>query len=469
MSARSEEPLDLTVNKPLLDDDNKIVQEALAAAALISLERGEFIAASVGVLFDECMNDALFFVAIVCIGLSFNNVAWIPAIVHGATSTVSALAVTLAPSKRIARCRVSVCVSTCITVAALADSLCIAQLVCRSLDEDEGQPVFFSIGAQTHHPIALTILISAHATSFVAAVYRLRRTSLDLGAHSSFTALGATLGASFVYLVWIADGGGLAGRVFHTHFYVGVAFVILSLVDVITAFGTPHRSVWWIAAVVLVVQYVVLVSNISVLFGDLAFAEGISSALTHHFDRRFAKAQAAWISTVLVCSNAYKTVTMAPKTVYISELTSFVARTPAVNSAVEPFAAFVICMVNFAFTTFPTLCGAVALFGNDAPQLSRFVLLMYVSLLSLRFWIQSNAAQVWLFVLVSVLGVVLDGVVFINILYFGKNVATTNRGEAETAIILTASLGSTIVSLICLMYSATQDALMRKHAHHKTM
>jgi len=341
----------------------------------------------------------------------------------------------------------------------LSDVLFIFQLIDK-MNEAEG-PANFATWTRPNEFIIACALVATHTTSFFAAGYRLRRVTADLGVDGSFTSLGVTVASSFVYTLWLVDFGGNFGRLLYAHFFLSCAVFAVNVIDLFFIFMLPHfrRQVWLVAAVATVVQYLILVSNFSVLTGDLSFGDSVLNFLTHHYTSRLAKVQAVVIGFFTFSATLYRTVATAPhyKSWDFGDSLNLI-KTPAATADMEWFSNIVVAVVCFASGTFPTLCYMVVFFGDDTPTFSRFAVLMYVSLLSLRFWVQARATQVSMFIFASMVGLVVDCAVITDTLLWNEGYVLHARGNVETTVILSTASGSALVSVLCLTHSATTYA-----------
>lgn len=407
-----------------------------------------------------CFTDVLFFALVAAGGFAVDALPLVTVAVHLVTSLLSGLVLTFTPSgDSSAREKAAVCACACATLASLTDAL----FVFHHFTEDG--PSNFAYGARSDDPIVATALVATHATSFFAAGYRLRRFTADLEVDAGFTSLGISIAASFVYVAWLTDLLGSSGRVLYAHFLGACVLFVVNVVDLILVFASQRtrRRVWLIAAAATVVQYLFLVSNVSVLLGDLSFGDDVLNFLTHHYASDIAKAQAVVITLLSFSATAYRSVATAPEEDWrVEEGEPRVrVKTPASTAEVEWFSAFVVGAVYFASTVFPTVSYVVVFFGDRTPNFSRFAVLLYVTLLTLRFWIQARAVQVSMFVTASVVGIITDCAVVLDTFLLNEGYVLHARGDPETVVVTSVASGSAFVSALCLIHSAVEYAKTR--------
>jgi hypothetical protein len=411
---------------------------------------------------EEHITDLLFYGVVFIFGVWFKTVPWASVLVHGVSSIVAIICLTTLKQTVRAHEQVSVVVSTCSSAAGLTDALFIVQLVCRATGNGDDEPSAFAFGTKADDTILLSVLLALHATSVLAAVYRIRRVSSDLNTEPTLTSLGIAIASSLVYLVWNTDINGPAGQILHPHTITTGVLCIVTIVDVIVTFADGDRSrrhAWWIAAVGLALQYVVLLLSITYFMDDINLGKTTSSILSHHYSGQFAKVQAIGILTVYTVSTAYRTLAAAPRSTARSgyvESSDVIIRTPASNADIEPFASGVATVTYIALATLPFTTAVIALFGDRNPALSRFSLLLYVSFLSLRLWIQARTTQPWLLFTTSILGILLDAFVCVDIVIISDGLVLYERNKIETYTLLVIATTSTIVCIVHLSHYTAQ-------------
>lgn len=422
-------------------------------------------AASTGAVAQSAsFTDVLFFALVAAGGFAVGALPFVTVAVHLVTSLLSGLVLAFTPSgDQSAREKAAVCACACAALALLTDALFVFQFLSEA--NRAGGPTNFAYGARTDDSIVSTALVAAHATACFAAGYRLRRFTADLEVDAGFASLGISVAASFTYVAWLTDFFGSTGRVLYAHFLGASALFVANVVDLILAFASlrARRRAWLVSAVATVVQYLFLVSNVSVLLGDLSLGDDVLNFLTHHYASDLAKAQAVVITLFSFGATAYRSVATAPEEDWrVEEGEPRVrVKTPATTAEVEWFSAFVVGAVYLASTVFPTVCYVVVFFGDKTPNFSRFAVLAYVTLLTLRFWIQARAVQVSMFVTASTVGILLDAAVVVDTLLWREGVALHARGDPETVVITAVASGSALISALCLIHSAVAYAETR--------
>lgn len=432
----------------------------------IKITSVRYVPSNLRVLRQESIVDVLFFSVIALIGWSFGIVPWVTVIVHVVSSLISTVVVTASPGdKRSAEGR-SVILCACASLALLTDGLFVAQIICKALDAHEEEPKLFATGADSHDLVEVSALVAAHVTSFAAAVYRTRRVTTDMEVDLSFASLGAAFAFSLLYVVWVFDFDWSSGLTLH--FQVSCLLLVASISDMICTFSERLTFLLSVRPVIQTIAatfaYVSLVMSISLLFEDnvsLYF-------LTHHYAHVFGRVQAILILSFVFSTMVHRTVTTSP---YRMARAHFVVGTgcggtPASVGQVEKFAATVVSSLYISMYVLPTLIGVVSLFGDHTPALSRFTLLVYASWLTCRLWIQATAFQIGLFLTASVVGIIVDLLVVVDIIMWSDAFVLHNRGTAETLVSVFVVVTSGIVNTVCVAYYFYVWQKWKTQKHH---
>ena len=131
------------------------------------------------------------------------------------------------------------------------------------------------------------------------AIYRIYRSGGELGVSSGFVAIGAAFATALVYEVWLFDVNvrTRADSAFDAHPWVVLGFVIVPLLDTASHFALPDQwgaqTVWMLLSIVLAMEYITLVGNVSLFFGTDSISDGGSRApgWTHKYPGFFAKGE----------------------------------------------------------------------------------------------------------------------------------------------------------------------------------
>lgn len=399
--------------------------------------------------------DALFFVTFSLCGLFLGAVPSLTIFTHVILSTACVLCnVFISKSKKSSPVLTALFVFCC-TFTAWVDVLFIVQTTCR-YSESNTRPSGFGIG--TKNLMLLFVLVSTHVVSVGGAVYRACVAHERLDTDVTMAFVGATVATSAVYLLWVLDlGRELKMR---THVLLFSLFFILTIVDACFTLGRTRVSktqAWWMMSLTLFFVYLVLVVNVTHVFENFTLGTFVDDLATHPYDTLCGKLQCVGVVGVLVGLLAARVTKTCPKTNEDGVLRTRV-RTPATLSGVEPFASACVALCRQGLVVLPLVCSVVALFGDATPETSRFVLLLYGSSLSLRFWLQSVTVQVWLFVTAASFGIVTDALIGVDILLGRKQVLLRERGRMETFAIVFVSSSAAALSLVCLSHSVSQRA-----------
>ena len=234
----------------------------------------------------------------------------------------------------------------------------------------------------------------------------------------------------------------------------------VTLLDAAFALGKTRFSknhAWWTLSVTLFVVYLVLAVNLTRVFEEQFSLGPFGDDLaTHPYDSLCGKLQCAGVVGIIVGLLAGRVAKTCPKTTESTKSKGHRVRTPATLSGVEPFASVCVALSRQGLVVLPLLCSVVALFGDATPAVSRFVLLLYGSSLSLRFWIQSVTVQTWLFVATASLGLFLDVFIALDIGLGDRQVLLHERGGFETYAVTLVSSASACIDTLCLAHSVSQ-------------
>ena len=292
-------------------------------------------------MIEECIIDLLFLCALLCFGALSGSVSWLCAAIRAATSVIAAAALAIHPTNTARRKGLAIIVTGCATAASIADALCVAQVASKALRQNNGEPNAFAMGVKVDRPVVLSVIIAAHSISFIAAVCRSSRASAALGCRPNVGSLGASAAAILMYIAWVIDFKPSFARLPHT--LCAVALLVGPITDLITTFAyrTPSRHLWWLCVIGFSLQHIILISSISILFGDPSFA-GVAF-LGHFYTKPFAKAQAVGLMTVVVTTSAHRLMATAPAQTLTANYYKDSIKTPAANAPVEWFAASLVC------------------------------------------------------------------------------------------------------------------------------
>lgn len=397
--------------------------------------------------------DVLFFATISLCGVFLEAVPLITISIHVILSTTCVLCDAFVTKSRKNRPLLTAFFVFCCTFTAWVDALFIVQTTCR-YTESNARPAAFGIG--TNKLTILFVLLSTHFVSIGSSLYRACVTPECLETGVTMAFIGATVATSAVYLLWVLDLG--RELKLRTHVLLFSLFFILTIVDAGFTLGRTRLSktqAWWIMSLTLFFVYLVLVINVTSVFEKFTLGAFIDDLATHPFDTLCGKLQCVGIVGVLVGLLAARVTKTCPK---INEtiVIGTGVRTPATLGDVEPFASVCVALCRQGLVVLPLVCSVVALFGDATPETSRFVLLLYGSSISLRFWLQSVTVQVWLFVTAASFGIVTDALIGVDILLGRKQVFLKERGQLETLAIVFVSSSAAALSLLCLSHSVSQ-------------
>jgi hypothetical protein len=297
------------------------------------------------------------------------------------------------------------------------------------------------------------------------AIYRIYRSDGELGVSSGFVAIGAAFATALVYEVWLFDVNvrTRADSAFDAHPWVVLGFVIVPLLDTASHFALPDQwgaqTVWMLLSIVLAMEYITLVGNVSLFFGTDSISDGGSRApgWTHKYPGFFAKGEGVFLVAVLVAAEACRCAAAAPqrgrmlagkwKTVATSGEADRIAMTTKIG--------LFLCSMIFA-----PICNIAILMQGESAAISRFVLLLYTTQLYVRYWIQLGAVHWTLVMAVNVAGLIVDAVVCLETLFF--NIIVRQPGDIEIAIVLTTASSSAVVCFMGLVHHIHQRVQKRK-------
>jgi hypothetical protein len=348
--------------------------------------------------------------------------------------------------------------------------------VARYMDESGDEPLGFllsssrvPLGLNVPHPVSFAFLSSTHVLSFGMAVYRIYRSGGELGADSGFVAIGAAFGAALMYELWIFDVGARlhVNAAFDAHPWVALVFVAAPLFDAVAHFVLPEQwgaqTVWMLLSIVLAMEYITLVGNVSLFFGSKSITDGGSRApgWTHKYKGDFAKGEGVFLMGVLTAAQACRCAAAAPKR---ERLQNDEWKTPATGGEADSIATATKLGLFLCSMIFAPICNIAILMQGESAATSRFVLLLYTTQLYVRYWIQLGAVHWKLVMAVNVAGLLVDAVVCLEILYF--NFIVWQPGYIEILVVLTTASGSATVCFLGLVHHIHQRVLRRKAKGH---
>jgi len=356
---------------------------------------------------EECLVDVLFFTVILLYGMYEKNLPWITVIIHLIASSCAGIMTTIYSNKisttALMGSLVTIMVSASSALTAVVDSLFLAQFACIIADSETNEPTLFAYGAKKDKYV---LLITAHAVSLVTGLYRVKRSGLEFGAPSIISNIGVSMSVALTYVIWSSNG------VFKIHTLVAfIIFVCMtSVCDVIVSFGgmsipkTFAKNLWWIFMLASGVQYISFVGALSLLFGDNQI---VTSGLVHTYTGIHARVQAVVMLAVLAITNSQRSFYITNQFRVNSRLVSS-RRTAAMNANTEIVSCIFVRSIELCENSFPIAAGVVLFFAKDLSAFSRFIFLLYTTLLSLRFQIQARASVWMVVVIICFLGIGID-------------------------------------------------------------
>ena len=418
---------------------------------------------------EEFINDALFAVCVLFYSaVVWKTIAWLPIATHGVASSIAALLITIVGSikkKTRKSCEgLAVAVGVCGSVTVLVDLVFIVQLISKYTDAGTDEPHGFLSGIDPS-PIEFAFHLAVYVLSFGMGVYRIYRSGGELGTDSGFVGIGGSFAAVLVYETWLFDVGSriALSNNFDAHPWVMLAFLCTTVFDAITHFIIPDQwgaqTVWMLITVVLALEYIVLVGNVSLFFGTESLAEGGSRApgWTHKYPGLFAKGEGVYLVAVLVASQACRCAAAAPKRkrIHTGEW-----RTAATGGEADTLATATKLGLFMSSMVFAPICNIAIIMQGESAAVSRFILLLYTTQLYVRYWIQLGAVHWKLVTSVNIVGLLCDAAVCLEILYL--NFVVRDPGAIETIVVLTTASASATVCCLGLVHHIHQRVRMRK-------
>lgn len=401
--------------------------------------------------------DVVFFVCVLACGLIFDSFPVATVVSHLVLSGACAAACLFVSRSRLNDLILTAFIVFSCTVTGLLDCLFVVQTAClySGGPDEETRPSRLGVPVDDDETV-LFVLVSAHVTSAGAAVYRACVAHARMGVDANAALVGAAPAATMLYAAWIVDAG--RESFFRAHFLIFILFLAVTVLDAALELGRVRFSkthAWWILSVTLFAVYIFLVVNVTRVFEDFSLGGFGDDLMTHPYESLCGKLQCVGVLGVVVGLLAARVARTCPKN-DLSRLKEHNIRTPAALSDVEPFASVCVALSRQGLVVLPLVCSVVALFGDATPAVSRFVLLLYGSSLSLRFWIQSATLQTWLFVTTASLGLLLDAVVGLDIGLGDREVLLRERGGFETYAITFVATASACIGVVCLAHPVSQ-------------
>jgi hypothetical protein len=419
---------------------------------------------------EEFLNDVLFSLcALFYTGVVAQHVPWLTIGTHLVASATAALAIAIMDvmKKKTRRaCEgLAVAVGACVTASAVTDVVFLAQLTGRYMDNSANEPIGFLSMVGPPHPVSFAVLFSTHLFSLGMAVYRAYRAGGELGASSSFVAIGAAFATALVYEVWLFDASTRrrTDAAFDAHPWVVLGFVGAPLFDAVTHFALPDQwgaqTVWIMLSIVLASEYITLVGSVSLFFSTESIIDGGSRApgWTHKYPGVFAKAEAVFMIGVLVAAQACRCAGAAPlkARMQAGKWKTLATSGEADITATATKLGLFLCSMILA-----PICNIAILMQGESAMVSRFVLLLYTTQLYVRYWIQLGAGHWMVVMVVNVAGLLVDAAVCLEILYF--NLLVRQPGEIEIIVVITTALSSAVVCFMGLTHHIHQRVQRRK-------
>jgi hypothetical protein len=419
---------------------------------------------------EEFLNDVLFSACVLLYtGVVANEIPWVTISTHLVASTMAAVAIAVmdATKKKSRRaCEgLAVVVGVCTSTTALVDVLFVAQLMGHYLGANSDEPSGFLRSVAAPEPVSFAILLSVHVLSLGMAVYRIYRAGGELGANSGFVAIGAAFATALAYEVWLFDVGARAriDAAFDAHPWVVLAFVAAPVFDTVSHFALPEQwgaqTVWMLLSVVLALEYITLVGNVSLLFGSESITDGGSRApgWTHKYPGPFAKGEGVFLVGVLVAAQACRCAAAAPRR---GRMQAGKWKTPATSGEADTTATATKVMLFLCSMIFAPICNIAILMQGESAAFSRFVLLLYTTQLYVRYWIQYGAVDWKLAMAVNIAGLLVDAIVVLDTLYL--NIVVRQPGDIEIVVVLTTAAGSAIACFFGIVHHIHQRVQRRK-------
>jgi hypothetical protein len=219
------------------------------------------------------------------------------------------------------------------------------------------------------------------------------------------------------------------------------------------------HTVWMLLSIVLAMEYVTLVGNVSLFFGTESLAEGGSRApgWTHKYPGLYAKAEGVLLVAALVAAQACRCAAAAPKR---GRMRAGQWKTPATGGEADSIAMATKIGLYVCSMIFAPICSIAILMQGESAVISRFVLLLYTTQLYVRYWIQLGAVHWKLVTAVNVAGLLCDAAVCFETLYL--NMVVRDPGEVEIVVVLITAAGSAVVCSMGLVHHIHQRVQRRK-------
>ena len=424
---------------------------------------------------EYCFTDVIFHACVLTFGLVVGDVHWITVVTHIFSSSACVCLAFFGRSTTTSTNASATLASFLVTITLVFDGLCVLQSVCDEIDETGYAPTALAFSAGKGGLVVFFVVVSVHVISCGAATVRLLKCHEWFTKSNQFISSGITSASICVYILWNMNFGVSDGQILRIHVFVFVIFLMISVVDCIALFRLKKQSkhhAWWIASCVLCFTYVINVVNFSRVFEE-DFAKGhMASFLTHPYSSLCGRIQSVALLTLISGSIFFRIKQTLPKengchVVDVDGKTCIKA--PASLAKVEPFASLCVTVANACVAILPLTCSIVAVFGDYTPMISRFVLLVYGSSLSLRFWMVSKTTNTLFFVIVNALGILTDLLVGLDVVFFQNGVVLEKRGRMESTVILCAELIAGMASLLLLVHTGLQKIQKTFSSKEKNM
>jgi len=419
---------------------------------------------------EEFLTDVCFFACVLVYGLvGSKRIPWVTVATHLIASSAAALSIFVLsklPTKTRRTCEgLAVAVGACGAATALVDAIFISQLISKYVNEHSGEPGGFVRGVGAPDAIAFALLLSTHALSVGIALYRIARSSGELGARSGFVALGATLAAGFAYEVWLFDVGSRGGAALSAHPYLVLAFTGAAVFDTVSHFAAPEhwgeQTVWTVISVVLAMEYITLIGNVSLFFGTQSLTQGGSRApgWTHKYPGPFAKGEGVFLVGALVAAQACRCAAAAPPK---GRMLTGVWKTPATGGEADTFASATKMGLYVCVMVLAPMCSLTIIMQGQSTAISKFVFLLYTTQLYARYWIQLGAVHWKLVTVVNVGGVLCDAAICVETLYL--HVLVQEPSTTEISVVVVTAGGSALACMLGILHHVAQ----RMHKRRKS-
>jgi hypothetical protein len=155
-------------------------------------------------LWEEYLNDVLFYVCVTIFGLSFGATPWITCAAH---FLCSGAALGLTVSLAVNNTWLHVGCGFLSIFPLLTDIVFVSQLQIKVFNKESSEPVGFVAGVGSSAIGECAFLMWAHLLIACAGLYRLRCSEEDTKCGLESVSLGASFGASVAYFFWVTDAG----------------------------------------------------------------------------------------------------------------------------------------------------------------------------------------------------------------------------------------------------------------------